>query len=58
MSYLAFCPAGRPKPTGRCNPLIRLDEKKVVDFIDIEDIAEKASLCRCWKSKKVNVVVF
>lgn len=54
MSYRAFCPAGRPKPSGRINPMIRLKEKKVVDFIDIEDIGEKASLCRCWKSKKVS----
>ncbi|CAH2071657.1 unnamed protein product, partial [Iphiclides podalirius] len=29
----------------------RKDINKVVDFIDIEDITEKASLCRCWRSK-------
>lgn len=54
MSYLAFCPEGRPKPTGRCNFAHKLNEAKVVDAVDIEDIAEKAAFCRCWKSKNVN----
>lgn len=54
MSYLAFCPEGRPKPNGRCNSSVRLNEPKVVDSIDIEDIADKAAFCRCWKSKNVN----
>lgn len=54
MSYLAFCPEGRPKPSGRCNLAVRLNEPKVVDMIDIEDIAEKAAFCRCWKSKNVS----
>lgn len=53
MSYLAFCPEGRPKPSSRCNDKIRLEEQKVVDAVDIEDIAEKAAFCRCWKSKNV-----
>ncbi|KAJ8870375.1 hypothetical protein PR048_029396 [Dryococelus australis] len=34
------------------NPMIRKDCKKVVDFIEVEDIGEKVSLCRCWLSKK------
>ncbi|XP_035794960.1 CDGSH iron-sulfur domain-containing protein 2 homolog [Anopheles albimanus] len=50
MSYLAFCPEARPKPSGKANNKIRLTEAKVVDMIDIEDIAEKAAFCRCWKS--------
>ncbi|XP_063217937.1 CDGSH iron-sulfur domain-containing protein 2 homolog isoform X2 [Bacillus rossius redtenbacheri] len=50
MSYRAFCPAFLAKRP--INPNIRKDSKKVVDFIEIEDIAEKASLCRCWLSKK------
>lgn len=57
MSYLAFCPEGRPKPSNRCNNIVRLDEKKVVDTVDIEDIAEKAAFCRCWKSKNVGFFV-
>uniref|UniRef100_A0A1B0GLK5 CDGSH iron-sulfur domain-containing protein 2 homologue n=1 Tax=Lutzomyia longipalpis TaxID=7200 RepID=A0A1B0GLK5_LUTLO len=50
MSYLAFCPHGRPQPSGKSNQKIRKHEAKVVDTIDIEDIAEKAAFCRCWKS--------
>lgn len=56
MSYLAFCPVatgpcGRARPTKRYNQKIRMDEKKVVDMIDMEDISEKAAFCRCWKTK-------
>lgn len=40
--------------SGQINPCIRKDINKVVDFIDIEDITEKASLCRCWRSKNVS----
>ncbi|XP_023339436.1 CDGSH iron-sulfur domain-containing protein 2 homolog [Eurytemora carolleeae] len=36
----------------RVNSCIQMDCPKVVDTIDIEDISEKAVLCRCWKSKK------
>lgn len=54
MSYLAFCPEGRPRPNGRCNLAHRLNEAKVVDSVDIEDIADKAAFCRCWKSKNVS----
>ncbi|XP_053696639.1 CDGSH iron-sulfur domain-containing protein 2 homolog [Sabethes cyaneus] len=50
MSYLAFCPEARPKPSTKVNKKIRLSEGKVVDMVDIEDIAEKAAYCRCWKS--------
>ncbi|EDS36231.1 zinc finger CDGSH domain-containing protein 1 [Culex quinquefasciatus] len=51
MSYLAFCPEARPKPSIKVNRTIRPAEAKVVDMIDIEDIGEKAAFCRCWKSK-------
>ncbi|XP_038114491.1 CDGSH iron-sulfur domain-containing protein 2 homolog [Culex quinquefasciatus] len=51
MSYLAFCPEARPKPSTKVNRTIRPAEAKVVDMIDIEDIGEKAAFCRCWKSK-------
>lgn len=55
VSYLAFCPEARPQPKGgRCNLTIRQSEAKVVDFVDIEDIAEKAAYCRCWKTKNVS----
>ncbi|KAJ4452243.1 CDGSH iron-sulfur domain-containing protein 2 [Periplaneta americana] len=57
MSYKAFCPVARghcakkSKPT--VNPGIQKDVAKVVDVFDVEDIGEKASFCRCWRSKKV-----
>ncbi|EDV43268.1 uncharacterized protein Dana_GF16608 [Drosophila ananassae] len=53
--YLAFCPAAQARcsatKSGRCNNQIRKHEPKVVDTIDVEDIADKAAFCRCWKSK-------
>jgi len=36
----------------RVNRRIQKDVPKVVTMHDIEDIAEKVSYCRCWKSKK------
>lgn len=57
-AYLAYCPAARAscaaKNSGRCNNHIRKNEPKVVDMIDVEDIAEKAAFCRCWKTKNVS----
>lgn len=55
MGYLAFCPEARkPSKPIRVNNLVRLSDAKVADFVDVEDIAEKAAFCRCWKSKNVN----
>lgn len=54
MSYLSFCPEARKcAKITRVNKSIRLEDAKVADFVDIEDIAEKAAFCRCWKSKNV-----
>lgn len=54
MSYLAFCPnAQKQAEPKRVNNLIRMEDAKVADFVDIEDIAEKAAYCRCWTSKNV-----
>ncbi|XP_077867907.1 CDGSH iron-sulfur domain-containing protein 2 homolog A-like [Saccoglossus kowalevskii] len=36
----------------RVNRRIQKDVPKVVNMVDIEDIGEKVSYCRCWKSKK------
>lgn len=49
-TYLAFCPEARPKPKNHVNNKIKKSEAKVVDAVDIEDIADKAVFCRCWKS--------
>ncbi|XP_043480885.1 CDGSH iron-sulfur domain-containing protein 2 homolog [Leptopilina heterotoma] len=51
MSYKAFCPLARPPPCGMINPNIKKDSNKVVDMVDIENIAEKAAFCRCWRSE-------
>ncbi|XP_046479453.1 CDGSH iron-sulfur domain-containing protein 2 homolog [Neodiprion pinetum] len=51
MSYRAFCPHGRPSPSSHINPKIKKDSAKVVDSIDVEDITEKAVMCRCWRSE-------
>merc|ERR1712179_615499 len=36
----------------RVNSCIKMDCAKVVDTLDMEDLGDKAVLCRCWKSKK------
>lgn len=57
VSYMAFCPEARKSiKVARVNKLIRLEDAKVADFVDIEDIAEKAAFCRCWKSKNVCII--
>lgn len=38
---------------GQINTLIRKEDDKVVDTVFVEDLGDKKSLCRCWKSKKV-----
>ncbi|XP_017141470.1 CDGSH iron-sulfur domain-containing protein 2 homolog [Drosophila miranda] len=52
-TYLAFCPAARcaGKDSGRCNSSIRKNDSKVVTMVDVEDIADQAAFCRCWKTK-------
>ncbi|XP_064388110.1 CDGSH iron-sulfur domain-containing protein 2-like [Halichondria panicea] len=55
--YLIFSPflnfVSRPKqPRPKINKKIRKDEPKVADKFDIEDLGDKVSLCRCWKSAK------
>lgn len=57
VSYLAFCPHARSAvKLVRVNKSIRLEDAKVADFVDIEDIADKAAFCRCWKSKNVCIL--
>ena len=41
----------------RINKKIRLEEDKVVDTVDVKDIADKKVFCRCWKSKKVKQLI-
>ena len=35
------------------NKSVKKDTAKVVDCFDIEDLPDKVSYCRCWRSKKV-----
>ncbi|KAK7574146.1 hypothetical protein V9T40_011337 [Parthenolecanium corni] len=39
-------------PKSPCNPKIKKDVPKVVDSFDIEELADRTSFCRCWRSKK------
>lgn len=45
---------------GPINPIIKKDQKKVTDVVDIEDLLSKIkpggkiSFCRCWRSKNVS----
>ena len=49
-------PLNKPT-TSRVNSSIKLDSKKVVDVIDVEDLVRsvsddgKVAFCRCWKSQ-------
>lgn len=54
ISYYSYQTIKKANGANIVNPSIRKDIPKVVDFIDIEDITEKASLCRCWRSKNVS----
>merc|ERR1711879_7277 len=42
-------PGFKPPKANHC---IKLEESKVVDTLDIEDMGDKGVFCRCWKSKK------
>ena len=43
-------PKVEKKPT--VNPKIQKEVDKVVNVVDIEEIGEKVSYCRCWRSKR------
>ncbi|KAI5637425.1 iron-binding zinc finger CDGSH type domain-containing protein [Phthorimaea operculella] len=51
ISYYSYLTFQKARENSKVNHEIRKDIPKVVDFIDIEDITDKASLCRCWRSK-------
>jgi len=65
--YLAISPIfnicqGKKQARPRINRKVKVEEDKVVDSFDIEDIGKviednskkNAAYCRCWKSKKVS----
>lgn len=46
----------KPKPPPQKSPVnlkIQKETPKVVNMVDIEDLGEKVTYCRCWRSKKV-----
>lgn len=52
-----FIQVGNAVTNRRLNRKIKLGCEKVADSIDIEDIGEKKSFCRCWLSEKVSIFV-
>ena len=41
---------------GQVNTCIQKDCAKVVEMVAIEELGDKVSFCRCWRSKKVGTL--
>lgn len=54
VTVLAFRPPTKPKDVA-VNMKIQKESPKVVNMVDIEDLGDKISYCRCWRSKKVGI---
>ena len=52
VTVLAFKPPPKVKDVP-VNMKIQRENPKVVNMVDIEDLGDKISYCRCWRSKKV-----
>ncbi|XP_045214368.2 CDGSH iron-sulfur domain-containing protein 2-like [Mercenaria mercenaria] len=51
VTYQAF--RSKPAPKDSCvNLKIQKESSKVVNMVDIEELGDKVSYCRCWRSKK------
>ena len=44
----------RKQPRPRINRKLKLSEPKIADTFDLEDLGDKASFCRCWRSNTVS----
>lgn len=53
-----FFPSSKSGEGCRLNYKHCLDSAKVVNIVDVEDIGQKKSYCRCWKSKTVSFRLF
>ena len=55
----ALLPSKPPKKPDEdwVNKTILKDKEKVADIIEIEDLGDKTAYCRCWKSKKVCILL-
>ena len=52
VTYQAF--RSKPAPKDSCvNLKIQKESSKVVNMVEIEELGDKVSYCRCWRSKKV-----
>lgn len=51
VTYQAFRSKPAPKDS-RVNLKIQKECSKVVNMVDIEELGDKVSYCRCWRSKK------
>ena len=49
----ALIPSRKKKDSDWVNKNIQKEKPKVADVFEIEDLGEKKSFCRCWKSEKV-----
>ncbi|KAH3861126.1 CDGSH iron-sulfur domain-containing protein 2 homolog B-like [Dreissena polymorpha] len=52
VTYQAFRKGKAPPSDLRVNLRIMKEASKVVNMVDIEDLGDKVSYCRCWRSKK------
>uniref|UniRef100_A0A5K3EU81 CDGSH iron-sulfur domain-containing protein 2 homologue n=1 Tax=Mesocestoides corti TaxID=53468 RepID=A0A5K3EU81_MESCO len=52
LGYSVFFTVRSFLSSGHLNTMVKKNQEKVVDFVDIESIHEKKVFCRCWKSKK------
>ena len=43
-----------PPKDARVNLKIQKESSKVVNMVDIEELGDKVSYCRCWRSKRVS----
>ena len=58
LAYVTF-QAFKSKPVAkdaRVNLRIQKESSKVVNMVDIEELGDKVSYCRCWRSKRVSML--
>ena len=49
----------KPAPKdARVNLRIQKESSKVVNMVDIEELGDKVSYCRCWRSKRVRKEIY
>lgn len=51
IAYQRFHSKPSPKDSW-INPKVQKEISKVVNMVDIEELADKTAYCRCWRSKR------